>query len=75
MKIPWLIPMLVVVTMTTLALAQADDSNPNRSDQGSEDTLVVAPPGSSPKIPKSLVKFLDKSLAVWEIERIHPNFV
>ncbi|HTD23984.1 MAG TPA: Spy/CpxP family protein refolding chaperone [Terriglobales bacterium] len=59
MKIPWLIPMLVVVTMTTLALAQADDSNPNRSDQGSEDTLVVAPPGSSPKIPESLAKYLE----------------
>jgi hypothetical protein len=119
MKIPWLIPILVVGTMTTLALAQADDSNPNRSvdvttiapdspaaeqteyltsrtyelaiirlqffatlhqiteinlskesttgkadeqipaDQGSEDTLVVAPPGSSPNIPESLAKYLE----------------
>ncbi|HTC94691.1 MAG TPA: hypothetical protein VK699_14720 [Terriglobales bacterium] len=39
MKISWLITILVVVTMTTLALAQADDSNPTSS----ADVTAIAP--------------------------------
>ena len=46
MKIRWLITILVVVTMTTLALAQADDSNPTSS--GDVTTIAPGNPAADP---------------------------
>ena len=46
MKIPWLIPILIAGTMTTLALAQADDSQP--AENGDVTAFAPGNPAANP---------------------------